>query len=127
MFNVQVPGLAEHRPSLLRGDSVFIKVQPHSVTKFQGIVHLVKENSVELGFSHRYSNYLLRIFLSFIRFCFRFTKEAFVKNRKFVVFFTFNRYTIRVEHQAISFARDYRLSPYFFPKELYPYELPEAE
>lgn len=49
-----MPGLAEHRPSIIYGDSVYIKVDPNSTVKYQGVVHTVKESSVVLGLNARY-------------------------------------------------------------------------
>lgn len=52
----QVPGVAESRPSVLRGDCLKVsksedKVQP--ITVYTGYVHRVELDSVKLGFSKR--------------------------------------------------------------------------
>lgn len=52
----QVPGVAENRPSVLRGDCLKVaksedKVQP--ITVYTGYVHRVELERVKLGFSKR--------------------------------------------------------------------------
>ncbi len=60
LFNIyilqQVPGVAENRPSVLRGDCLRVsksedKVQP--ITVYTGYVHRVELDSVNLGFSKK--------------------------------------------------------------------------
>ncbi len=47
----QVPGLAENRPSVLRGDHLFAKLSDGSEEKeYKGYVHVVEEKHVQLGF-----------------------------------------------------------------------------
>lgn len=53
----QVPGVAENRPSVLRGDCLRVSksedtVQP--ITVYTGYVHRVELDSVKLGFSKKY-------------------------------------------------------------------------
>lgn len=57
LFSQQVPGVAENRPSVLRGDCLRVSksgdtVQP--ITVYAGYVHRVELDSVKLGFSKRY-------------------------------------------------------------------------
>lgn len=52
----QVPGVAENRPSVLRGDDLTVylsedKTQP--ITTYKGYVHRVELESVKLGFSKK--------------------------------------------------------------------------
>ncbi|KAG8779439.1 hypothetical protein FRC12_024270 [Ceratobasidium sp. 428] len=57
-FYLEVPGLAEKRPSVLVGDS--IKVRPHNpssaanTTWYIGYVHFVRQTEVGLRFAHRF-------------------------------------------------------------------------
>lgn len=44
-----MPGLAEHKPSIIRGDSIYIS-EINAKVKYEGIVHQVLESSVELCF-----------------------------------------------------------------------------
>lgn len=53
----QVPGVAENRPSLLRGDHLFAHLsseRDHSpLTQYKGYVHSVELEKVRLGFSSK--------------------------------------------------------------------------
>lgn len=49
-LELNVPGLAEHRPSLLRGDSVLVSEQKENDVKYEGVVHHVQKDSVLLKF-----------------------------------------------------------------------------
>jgi helicase MOV-10 len=50
IFPTQVPGLAESRPSVLRGDSIFVMLDEDNSVKYEGVVHSVRESEVWLGF-----------------------------------------------------------------------------
>ncbi len=55
MFSfVQVPGLAENRPSVLRGDHLFVSIKndPTDI-EYKGYVHQVALEEVHLGFSQK--------------------------------------------------------------------------
>uniref|UniRef100_A0A8C4I5Q8 RNA helicase n=1 Tax=Dicentrarchus labrax TaxID=13489 RepID=A0A8C4I5Q8_DICLA len=59
LLTLRVPGVAENRPSVLRGDCLRVsksedKVQP--ITVYTGYVHRVELDSVKLGFSKRMFN-----------------------------------------------------------------------
>lgn len=52
----QVPGVAENRPSVLRGDSLNVylsKEKNQPITIYKGYVHRVELESVKLGFSKK--------------------------------------------------------------------------
>ncbi|XP_044255237.1 putative helicase mov-10-B.1 [Tribolium madens] len=100
MFELEVPGLAEHRPSVVFGDAVYVRENKNSKILFEGFVHKVKESSVLLKFSRRFTN------------------EVFIKGKKFYVSFTFNRYPIRVEHQAVDFCRIDNIAHLLFPVKI---------
>ncbi|EFA02630.2 putative RNA helicase armi-like Protein [Tribolium castaneum] len=100
LFELEVPGLAEHRPSVVFGDAVYIRENKKSTTLFEGFVHKVKESSVLLKFSHRFAT------------------DIFVNGKKFYVSFTFNRYPIRVEHQAVDFCRIDNVAHLLFPSKI---------
>ena len=53
LLELEVPGLAENRPSLLKGDKIIVQMSSEGSRgkKFEGIVHEVLEKSVRLGFS----------------------------------------------------------------------------
>uniref|UniRef100_A0A672QYS9 RNA helicase n=1 Tax=Sinocyclocheilus grahami TaxID=75366 RepID=A0A672QYS9_SINGR len=85
---LKVPGVAENRPSVLRGDTLNVclsedRNQP--ITVYQGYVHRVELDRVKLGFSKK----LL---------------QKFVSNMKFDVEFNINRFPIRLQHRAVELA-----------------------
>jgi len=55
---MQVPGLAERRPSVLRGDKVYIFSDEIHHVRFEGVVHEVTLTSVKLGVDSRYLLYV---------------------------------------------------------------------
>lgn len=99
LLTLRVPGVAENRPSVLRGDCLRVSksedtVQP--ITVYTGYVHRVELDSVKLGFSKR----LLQLFLS---------------NMKFEVEFTLNRFPLRLQHRAVDLAVSHQLGEVLFP------------
>uniref|UniRef100_A0A8C4IA42 RNA helicase n=1 Tax=Dicentrarchus labrax TaxID=13489 RepID=A0A8C4IA42_DICLA len=99
LLTLRVPGVAENRPSVLRGDCLRVsksedKVQP--ITVYTGYVHRVELDSVKLGFSKR----LLQMFIS---------------NMKFNVEFTINRYPLKMKHRAVDLAAKHQLEEVLFP------------
>ncbi|XP_049608484.1 putative helicase mov-10-B.1 [Syngnathus scovelli] len=93
---LKVPGLAENRPSVLRGDQLLVYPQGESRHKYRGYVHKVERDSVKLGFSSK----LLDIF---------------VDGMKFNVEFTFNRLLLRLQHRAVELALKLNLNKVLFP------------
>ncbi|KAF5285039.1 hypothetical protein FQR65_LT02351 [Abscondita terminalis] len=96
-LELSVPGLAEHRPSLLKGDSVYVQENPDSKIKYEGKVHQVHQTKVKLGFDER------------------FVEKVHVKNKKYSVSFDFNRGPLRAEHQAINLAKNHEIIPILCP------------
>ncbi|XP_041811417.1 putative helicase mov-10-B.2 [Chelmon rostratus] len=99
LLTLRVPGVAENRPSVLRGDCLRVsksedKVQP--ITVYMGYVHRVELDAVKLGFSNK----LLQNFIS---------------NMKFDVEFTINRYPLRLQHRAVDLATKHQLEDVLFP------------
>lgn len=99
LLTLRVPGVAENRPSVLRGDILRVSksgdtVQP--IVVYTGYVHRVELDSVKLGFSKR----LLQTFLS---------------NMKFDVEFTINRYSLKLQHRAVDLAVKHQLEEVLFP------------
>ncbi|KAM8795940.1 helicase MOV-10 [Eudromia elegans] len=97
---LDVPGVAENRPSVLRGDHLLANVsseREHSpLVLYKGYVHAVELERVKLGFSSR----LQRKFLS---------------NLRFDVTFTFNRLPLQVQHRAAALAMRRGLAHVLFP------------
>ncbi|KAM9369400.1 LOW QUALITY PROTEIN: helicase MOV-10 [Phaethornis superciliosus] len=97
---LDVPGVAESRPSVLRGDHLFVHLSSgrddSPLTQYKGYVHSVELEKVRLGFSHK-------------------LQEKFVKNMKFDVTFSFNRLPLHVQHRAAALAMKSGLSSLLFP------------
>ncbi|NXA96964.1 SDE3 helicase, partial [Melanocharis versteri] len=105
-----VPGVAENRPSLLRGDHLFAHLsseRDHSpLVQYKGYVHSVELEKVRLGFSSK-------------------LQKKFVNSLKFDVTFTFNRLPLQVQHRAVVLAMRRGLFSLLFPsaschKSLFP-------
>ncbi|XP_030585585.1 putative helicase mov-10-B.1 [Archocentrus centrarchus] len=99
LLKLRVPGVAENRPSVLRGDCLRVSKSEDTVepiTVYTGYVHKVELDSVKLGFSKR----LLQIFIS---------------NMKFNVEFTINRYPLKLQHRAVDLAVKHQLGEVLFP------------
>ncbi|XP_061428907.1 helicase MOV-10 isoform X2 [Lethenteron reissneri] len=86
LLKLRVPGVAESRPSVLRGDRLVVSESARrsadSCMDFTGYVHGVHLEDVSLGFSPSFLN-------------------LFVKNMKFDVMFTFNRTPLKLQHRAV--------------------------
>ena len=58
VFYTQVPGLSENRPSILKGDWLFVRIREAdgklSDREYQGFVHEIQLNFVCLGFAERF-------------------------------------------------------------------------
>ncbi|XP_066209574.1 helicase MOV-10 isoform X1 [Saccopteryx leptura] len=100
LLTLEVPGVAESRPSVLRGDHLFALLsaetyQDNPVT-YKGYVHKVELDRVKLSFSTSLLN-------------------RFVDGLTFKVNFTFNRQPLRVQHRALELTGRHRLWPTLFP------------
>ncbi|NXK34384.1 SDE3 helicase, partial [Piprites chloris] len=97
---LNVPGVAENRPSVLRGDHLFAHLSSERdrspLVQYKGYVHSVELDKVKLGFSPK-------------------MLSKFVKNLKFDVTFTFNRLPLQVQHRAVVLAMRHSLSSLLFP------------
>ncbi|KAG8954846.1 hypothetical protein FRC04_010329 [Tulasnella sp. 424] len=92
---VDVPGLAERRPSVVIGDSVLVRLENSGSDRwFRGFVHGVLQNNVLLGFSPAFS-------------C--------PPGQKIDVEFEVNRLMLRRMHMAVT--RPYRHRPVLFPED----------
>ncbi|XP_027022292.2 putative helicase mov-10-B.1 [Tachysurus fulvidraco] len=99
---LEVPGVSENRPSVLRGDHLLMTksddVNSQHITKYKGYVHRVELDRLKLGFSQRFL-------------------ASFIDNMKFHVEFTVNRLPMRLQHRAVHLAVQHRLQDVLFPKE----------
>uniref|UniRef100_A0A8C0H7L7 RNA helicase n=1 Tax=Chelonoidis abingdonii TaxID=106734 RepID=A0A8C0H7L7_CHEAB len=101
---LEVPGVAENRPSVLKGDHLFVTRSEQrdlpQLIQYKGYVHAVELERVKLGFS---PNLLV----------------SFVNNLKFDVTFTFNRLPLQVQHRAVELAKKRNLGDILFPSFSY--------
>uniref|UniRef100_A0A8C1NG14 RNA helicase n=1 Tax=Cyprinus carpio TaxID=7962 RepID=A0A8C1NG14_CYPCA len=97
---LELPGVSENRPSVLRGDHLLLtkseEVKRSTVTKYKGYVYRVELDQVKLHFSRR----LL---------------DDFIDNMKFRVEFTLNRLPLRLQHRAVHMAVQHELRDVLFP------------
>ncbi|CAN9516081.1 unnamed protein product [Ophioblennius macclurei] len=96
LLTLEVPGVSENRPSVLRGDHLLVNPVGEKGVKYCGYVHSVQLDQVKLGFS---SELLSR----------------FIDGMKFNVEFTVNRLTMRLQHRAAEFASMCGLKRVLFP------------
>jgi helicase MOV-10 len=84
-FKLHIPGLAESRPSVLKGDKILICVnnERRSNNRFEGIVHRTTQEHAIIDFPHSFSG-------------------VFIAGLRVDVRFTFSRTTLRTSHQALS-------------------------
>lgn len=95
LLALKVPGLAEHRPSILKNDNLYC-TKGSSKQEYEGVVHDVRESEVWLGFDKRFhSDYI----------------DGEVCN----VRFTFNRHPLRLQHRAVELAETLQLDNVLFP------------
>ncbi|XP_034979014.1 helicase MOV-10 [Zootoca vivipara] len=97
---LQVPGVAENRPSVLRGDHILVTLAEdrgkHPIVQYKGYVHAVEWDKLKLGFSGRLTS-------------------RFIPKMKFDVNFTFCRLPLRVQHRAVDLAQERQLQNLLFP------------
>uniref|UniRef100_A0A452UK64 RNA helicase n=1 Tax=Ursus maritimus TaxID=29073 RepID=A0A452UK64_URSMA len=100
LLTLEVPGVTESRPSVLRGDHLFALLSSEThhedPVTYKGFVHKVELDRVKLSFS---TSLLSR----------------FVDGLTFKVNFTFNRQPLRVQHRALELTGRWPLWPMLFP------------
>jgi helicase MOV-10 len=96
-LTLEVDGLAENRPSLLKGDHLFVSYEDEG-HEYKGYVHRVLKETVWLKFHSSFH-------------------KNFLPGRKYNIRFTFNRLPQRLQHRALQLAEP--LSPrLLFPTSL---------
>ncbi|XP_052781823.1 putative helicase MOV-10 [Mya arenaria] len=99
---LQVPGLCENRPSVLRGDWLYVRNRDPNgqlgTREYQGFVHDVHQNDVALGFHNSF-------------------RDSYVEKQSYNVRFVFNRLPSRLQHRALQLADELSLGPILFPEE----------
>ena len=53
LLDLVVPGLAENRPSVLKGDHIIVKQSGTQRPEYEGVVHEVRDKSIRVGFNER--------------------------------------------------------------------------
>ncbi|CAL8367026.1 unnamed protein product [Lota lota] len=93
---LEVPGVAENRPSVLCGDKILVCPKGETREKYCGYVHALHLEAVKLGFSSK----LL---------------DRFIDGMKFSVEFTVCRLPMRLQHRAAELATKHGLGRVLFP------------
>lgn len=105
-FIMEVPGLMESRPSLLKGDKIYARLHndaSEDVVEYEGCVLETMSASVKLSFSKRF-------------------RKMYIKGMKFDVRFTFGRMPLRLMHRAISMVESCKLWDFVLPEVAFPSE-----
>jgi len=95
LFVLEVPGLEENRPSVMKGDKICVKCNSDN-RQYDGFVHVIQEEKVLLGFNDRLN-------------------RVFVPGMRFDVQFTVSRFPLRNMHRAVSLAKSSGILPNLFP------------
>lgn len=103
---LEVPGLVEGRPSVLKGDNIFVRIssqqcEPSSevqkVLEYEGFVREARRGSLLVSFSERF-------------------ERLYIKGMKFDVRFTYNRLPLRLMHRALAMLENASLWNFVLPK-----------
>lgn len=101
LLKLEVPGLAENRPSVLKGDKIYAQLHTASgieQVEYEGVVHQVEDSSIIVGFSRK-------------------LRSKFIPNMSFNIRFTFNRFPMRNMHRATEFMSQHKeFESFIFPK-----------
>ena len=102
-LRLEVPGLAENRPSVLKGDKIYAQVfsNPDQENpdghEYEGFVHEVEDSAILIGFNAK-------------------LRKRFIRNMRFNIRFTFNRFPLRNMHRAAEYIeKNPGFSSYVFP------------
>merc|ERR550519_1147483 len=96
VLELKVPGLLENRPSIIKGDRLYLR-QSGGGPMFEAIVHEGVDDAVQLGCSD----------------------ISFVNGMKFDIRFTVSRLSLRTMHRAINMAEAEGIIPALFPSQKY--------
>ncbi|XP_031566340.1 putative helicase mov-10-B.1 [Actinia tenebrosa] len=88
---LKVPGLAENRPSVIKGDHLYVRIQDKDGVaedkEYQGFVHHVELNDVKLKFHQSFH-------------------KKYIKGMKVQVRFTFGRTPLKIMHRSLQLHSD---------------------
>ncbi|XP_052790307.1 putative helicase mov-10-B.1 [Mya arenaria] len=93
---LKVPGLLERRPSVLRGDHVYIYSDDNRAVRYQGIVHRVELEQVHLGVAHK-------------------LRDKWIHQKKYDIRFEFSPLNLWVMHRAVKNSAG--VAPILFPTQ----------
>lgn len=82
LYELEVPGLAERRPSVLYGDRIYLRSDSDTAIEYEGFVHYVKEKSVLLKMGSKF-------------------ESSYLKGRRFNVRFTFSHTVLWRAHNGL--------------------------
>ncbi|OCT94290.1 putative helicase MOV-10 [Xenopus laevis] len=104
LLTLKVPGVAENRPSVLRGDHLFAtnsheRGKPRIIS-YKGCVHGMELERVKLGFSQKF-------------------RDVFLPGMLFDVTFTFSLLPLRIQHRAVDLVKENSLKEVIFPTGSY--------
>ncbi|XP_060556274.1 putative helicase mov-10-B.1, partial [Ruditapes philippinarum] len=80
---LEVPGLMERRPSIMRGDRVYIFADGNRNVRYEGIVHKVELETVDLGVSKR-------------------LRDTWIKGKRYEIRFDFLKFNLWIQHRALT-------------------------
>uniref|UniRef100_A0A1B6CXC3 RNA helicase n=1 Tax=Clastoptera arizonana TaxID=38151 RepID=A0A1B6CXC3_9HEMI len=95
-FELQVPGLAEKRPSVLKGDIVYITIEGCEEYRFEGLVLRVLQESVEIDLPKKF-------------------QTLYRSGNKVTVHFTVNRFALEFYHKAVTEVVQCKATSILFP------------
>lgn len=101
-YTLEVPGVVEGRPAVLKGDNIFVrdsacKNDGVQIVEYEGFVCEIKRGTLLISFSKRF-------------------QEVYIRGMKFDVRFTYNRLPLRLMHRAIGMVEHVDLWNLVLPK-----------
>lgn len=98
-YTFEVPGATEGRPSVMKGNRLYIRPSlsnPNAVTEYEAVVSSIDGSSVKVRVSDKF-------------------KDIYIKGMKFDVRFTFNRVPLMRMHRALDLCKLRNLWNFIFP------------
>lgn len=99
-FSLVIPGLAEQRPSILKGDCLYVEKKSstdrNDVKEYEGFVHKINGTELCVAFDDGFHS-------------------TYMNGGPLKIRFTPNRTPIRLQHRAVSLAKTFKLGKLIFP------------
>ncbi|XP_023217489.1 putative helicase mov-10-B.1 isoform X2 [Centruroides sculpturatus] len=99
VFSVEVPGLMENKPSIVKGNSIYVRSSNNDqnpITEYEGRVREINQNTVLLKFSKK-------------------IHETFMDGMRFDIRFSYNKNNLQLMHRALKIYNLVDISPLLFP------------